>query len=67
MCKEEENKWQALKGVNERKLLDISRKVDSLTSGVDDRNIGDTNLLIYAGGVVVTSRLCVPQGKNKKE
>lgn len=57
----EERKISSLKGVNRRKLLDITRKLDFVINMINTKNISDTNLLSFAG------RVGIPQEKIMEE
>lgn len=41
--------------------------MDSVISRMDTKNVGDINLLIYAGGAVFTYSIDITQGKDLKE
>lgn len=67
MSKEVRKSLPILKDINRRTLLKITRKIDSVIIRIYTKSIGDTNLLRYIGGAVITRRLDISLRETEKE
>ena len=62
---EEQVKLASMKGVERKKLRDITEKVNSIIKRITTNTIGETNRLIYAGARVIRAELGIKSERNK--
>ena len=62
---EEQVKLASMKGVERKKLRDITEKVNSVIKKTATNTIGETNRLIYAGAEVIRAELGIKSERNK--
>ena len=56
-----------MKGVECKKLKDITEKVNSIIRKIATNTIGETNRLIYAGARVIRAELSIRSERNKHQ
>ena len=61
--KRQKVKLSALRGIQKKKILEKTAKIDKVLSKFKTHSITKTNELFYAGAVVVTNRLGVKTDK----
>ena len=62
---EEQVKLTNMKGVEDKKLWDVTEKVNSIIKRIATNTIGETNRLIYAGARVIKAKLGMKLERNK--
>ena len=58
-------KLASMKGVERKKLRDVTEKVNSNIKRIATNTIGETNWLIYAGARFITAELGIKSVRNK--